>query len=66
MKRTCRMKHLTEISKRLGWSIRWKAVGDDNGCTEYATKEESRIMGPFTWGVLPMKLNNRADWDTIY
>ena len=37
----------------------------DNGADAYVTKAETRIDGPWEFGVKPVKRNDKADWDLV-
>lgn len=36
-------------------------VKKDNGCTEYCNKEETRIEGPWTFGIRPARVDKKGD-----
>lgn len=40
-------------------------VHRDNGASSYALKEETRINGPWEFGVKPLRRNDKKDWDVI-
>lgn len=43
------------------WHIEGFAV--NNGAHEYAMKVETRLEGPWEYGVKPVQRNNKMDWD---
>lgn len=43
----------------------YTAVLRDNGASSYALKDETRILGPWEYGVKPLKRNEKKDWDDI-
>lgn len=37
----------------------------DNGVDHYSMKEETRIEGPWEFGVKPVKRNSKTDWEEV-
>ena len=40
-------------------------VKKDNGVAAYTMKEETRLEGPWEFGVKPVKRNNKDDWEEV-
>lgn len=43
-----------------------EAVKINNGADDYCMKEDTRVDGPWTFGVRPVKRNSKTDWDRVY
>ena len=58
----------TALLKAFGLGTNVKAVtkGTEDTVIEYATKEESRIDGPYVFGQRPVQLSSKRDWDRIH
>jgi hypothetical protein len=39
----------------------WATVGQDNGASDYAMKEDTRLEGPWEFGEKPLKMTNSSD-----
>lgn len=42
-----------------------EAVKINNGADDYCEKEDSRVDGPWRFGVKPVKRNSKADWADV-
>lgn len=40
-------------------------VKKDNGAGFYCLKEETRLDGPWEFGIKPMKRNDKTDWEAV-
>lgn len=40
-------------------------VRRDNGASDYCLKEETRVAGPWEFGVKPVRRNNKTDWEEV-
>lgn len=38
----------------------------DNGAAEYCNKEETRLEGPWDFGIKPVKRNSKTDWEEVW
>jgi len=38
----------------------------DNGAGKYCMKEDTRVEGPWEYGVKPLQRNSKADWEEVY
>lgn len=47
--------------KKLCPHAHWERVGINNGADEYCNKEDTRVEGPWTFGVKPARLNVKGD-----
>lgn len=52
--------------KKLDPRAHWEPVIKDNGAGEYCMKEETRVEGPWEFGVRPVKRNSKTDWERVY
>jgi len=43
-----------------------EVVKVNNGADDYCLKEDTRIDGPWEFGVRPVKRNSKADWDRVF
>lgn len=43
-----------------------EVVKVNNGADEYCLKEDTRVDGPWEFGVRPVKRNSKADWDRVF
>lgn len=46
-----------------GIPVHATGVKRDNGIFDYASKEATRIDGPWEFGERPVRRNNKTDWD---
>lgn len=56
-----RITRLTKIDKKL----HIEKVLVNNGADKYCMKEETRIEGPFEFGVRPIERNSKTDWELV-
>lgn len=40
-------------------------VNLDNGVAKYCMKEDTRVEGPFEFGVKPVERNSKTDWEEV-
>lgn len=52
--------------KKLFPSVHLEGVKNDNGVDLYCNKEDTRVDGPWEYGVKPFNRNSKLDWDQIY
>jgi RNA helicase./Putative viral replication protein. len=38
----------------------------NNGAHDYVMKEDTRIEGPWSYGIKPVQRNNKTDWDEVF
>lgn len=38
----------------------------NNGADTYCMKEDTRLEGPFEYGIKPVKRSSKTDWDTVW
>lgn len=43
----------------------FEPVKKDNGAADYCNKEETRLEGPWDFGIKPVKRNSKTDWDRV-
>lgn len=43
----------------------FEPVKVDNGASSYAMKEETRVDGPWEFGIKPVKRNSKEDWEEV-
>ena len=43
-----------------------EAVKRDNGANEYCMKTETRVAGPWEFGVKPVRRNSKTDWEEVW
>lgn len=44
----------------------YEPVKVNNGADDYCMKEDTRVEGPWSFGVKPVKRNSKHDWDRVY
>jgi len=44
----------------------FEPVKVDNGVDAYCMKEETRVEGPWEFGVRPVQRNSKTDWDRVW
>lgn len=49
-----------------GIPVHATGVKRDNGIFDYASKEDTRVEGPWEFGERPIRRNNKTDWDQVY
>lgn len=37
----------------------------NNGADNYCMKEDTRLEGPFEYGIKPVKRNSKTDWEEV-
>lgn len=52
--------------KKLDQRVHWEPVRVNNGADNYCMKEETRMEGPWEFGVRPVKRNSKTDWDRVF
>jgi hypothetical protein len=57
-------KRLSEV-KKLNGKAHWQGVTINNGAHNYCMKEETRLEGPYEFGIRPVQRNNKTDWDRV-
>lgn len=62
MKKNGRASLLKKMDKRLHIEI----VKVNNGADAYCMKEETRVEGPWEFGIKPVQRNSKADWEEVY
>lgn len=55
---------ITHITKRFP-SVHCEKVKRDNGASSYCMKEDTRVEGPFTFGIVPVRRNSKTDWEQV-
>lgn len=58
-KNKCRPTKIKKVDNRLHIEV----VKINNGAHDYCMKEDTRLEGPFEYGVKPLQRNNKKDWD---
>lgn len=43
----------------------FEIVKIDNGAADYCMKEDTRLEGPWEFGVKPVKRNSKTDWEEV-
>lgn len=54
------------VFKKLDNKLHIDIVKKNNGADAYCMKEDTRIEGPFEFGIKPVKRNDKNDWDRVY
>lgn len=52
---------LKKITSRCHWEI----IRNDKASHAYVMKEETRVAGPWEFGVKPLRRNNKTDWEEV-
>lgn len=52
--------------KKADGDVHIEAIKRDNGAKDYCMKEETRVAGPWSFGVKPYRANNKADWKEVW
>lgn len=60
-KEPCRLSALKKVCGR----SHFRLVSRDNGASDYCLKEETRVDGPWEFGVKPVRRNNKTDWEEV-
>lgn len=58
-------KKLTALKKHCGHS-HFSVVKMDNGAEKYCMKEDTRLEGPWSFGVKPVQRNSKTDWQEVW
>lgn len=56
-----RLAALTKVDSK----CHYVKVHRDNGVDAYCMKEETRVEGPFEFGVKPVRRNVKTDWEEV-
>lgn len=56
-----RMSQITKVDSKL----HLEPVLVNNGAHTYCMKEDTRVEGPWEFGVRPLQRNNKTDWDSV-
>jgi len=48
--------------KKICNKAHWEIVRVNNGAHDYCMKEDTRVEGPWEFGVRPVQRNNKDDW----
>lgn len=43
----------------------FEPVKVDNGASSYCLKEDTRLEGPWEFGIKPVKRNSKEDWEEV-
>lgn len=57
----CRISKITKVDK----AIHLEPVIINNGAHTYCMKEDTRVEGPFEFGIRPVQRNNKVDWQSV-
>lgn len=52
--------------KKLCASAHFEPVFVNNGAHTYCMKEDTRVAGPWEFGVKPVQRNNKVDWEQVW
>lgn len=52
--------------KKVDNKVHVEIVKINNGADAYCMKEDTRIEGPWEFGVKPVKRNSKVDWESVY
>jgi hypothetical protein len=55
---------ITALKKHCGQS-HFEVVKINNGAHDYCMKEDTRLDGPWEFGIKPVQRNNKTDWDEV-
>lgn len=58
----CRAAHIKKGDSRL----HIEAVKVNNGADKYCMKEDTRLDGPWSFGVKPVERNSKKDWEEVF
>lgn len=56
---------LTHFKKRIP-EVHADPIKVDNGAMKYCLKEETRVEGPWEYGIKPVQRNSKTDWDSVW
>lgn len=51
--------------KRYDANCHYERVNYDNGADRYCMKEETRVEGPWEFGIKPVKRDSKHDWEEV-
>ena len=51
--------------KKLHQQSHWELVKINNGAHTYCMKEETRLEGPWEFGIKPVQRNSATDWEEV-
>lgn len=51
--------------KKLTSRAHWEIVRNGPATHDYVMKEETRLAGPWHFGVRPIQRNSKVDWDKV-
>lgn len=60
-KLAARIARITKVDKR----IHVEKVKVNNGADKYCMKEDTRVAGPLEFGVKPVEVNKKVDWEAV-
>lgn len=52
--------------KKADPDVHIEAVKRDNGAADYCMKTETRVAGPWEFGIKPFRANKKTDWDEVW
>lgn len=61
-KNKARITAITKVNKR----VHCEKVIVNNGADKYCMKEETRVDGPIEFGVKPVQVNKKVDWEDVW
>lgn len=61
-KKVVRMSYIKKGDNRL----HIEPVKVNNGADKYCMKEDTRLEGPWTFGIKPVERNSKADWEEVF
>ena len=62
----CKDKIRATALKKICSKAHFEVVRVDNGAGEYCMKEDTRVEGPWEFGIKKVKRNNKKDWERVY
>ncbi len=51
--------------KKLHPTGHWDVVKKDNGADKYCMKEDTRVAGPWEYGLKPVRVSSKVDWADV-
>lgn len=61
-KLAARIARITKVDKR----IHVEKVKVNNGADKYCMKEDTRVAGPLEFGIKPVEVNKKVDWEMVW
>lgn len=52
--------------KKADGDVHIEAIKRDNGAEDYCMKTETRVAGPWSFGIKPYRANNKVDWKEVW